>query len=224
MEEISLRDIYYIIRKRLWLIAALLIVAVLISAGVSFFVLDKEYQANTTLMIGRPADYITDRELSISDLNLNQKLVSTYGELIKTRTVAMKVIDNLDLPYSYNTLRGKLNVKLVQNTEIISITVNDENPELAAQIANETAIVFMETVKDIMKVENVQVIDVAEVPTGSVSPRPMLNIAIAAVLGVMLGVFITFLIEFLDNTIKTPEDVEKHLGLPVLGAIPMVED
>lgn len=224
MEEISLREIYFILKKWLWLIIGLLVISMLISAVISFFVLDKEYQAHTTLMVGRPADYISDRELSLSDLNLNQRLVSTYGELIKTRTVADKVIDNLNLPYTYGSLRGKLNVKLVQNTEIISITVNDNNPVMAAEIANETAQVFMDTVKDIMKVENVQVIDVAEPPVNSISPRPMLNIAIAAVLGVMLGVFITFLIEFLDNTIKTPEDVEKHLGLPVLGAIPMVED
>lgn len=224
MEEISLRDIYFILRRWLWLIVALVVVAVLISGVVSFFVLDKEYQASTTLMVGRPADYVTDRELSLSDLNLNQKLVATYGELIKTRTVAEKVIDNLDLPYSYNSLRGKLSVRLVQNTEIISISVNDNDPVMASEIANETATVFMETIKEIMRVENVRVIDVAQPPTSSVSPRPMLNIAIAAILGVMLGIFIAFLVEFLDNTIKTPEDVEKHLGLPVLGAIPMVED
>jgi len=224
LEEISLRDIYFILRRWLWLIVALVVVAVLISGVVSFFVLDKEYQASTTLMVGRPADYVTDRELSLSDLNLNQKLVATYGELIKTRTVAEKVIDNLDLPYSYNSLRGKLSVRLVQNTEIISISVNDNDPVMASEIANETATVFMETIKEIMRVENVRVIDVAQPPTSSVSPRPMLNIAIAAILGVMLGIFIAFLVEFLDNTIKTPEDVEKHLGLPVLGAIPMVED
>jgi capsular polysaccharide biosynthesis protein len=82
----------------------------------------------------------------------------------------------------------------------------------------------METVQEIMKVENIQVIDTAQTPVSPVQPRPMMNIAIAGVLAVMLGVFIAFLIEFLDTTIKTPEDVEKHLGLPVIGSIPMVED
>jgi capsular polysaccharide biosynthesis protein len=82
----------------------------------------------------------------------------------------------------------------------------------------------METVQEIMKVENIQVIDTAQVPTSPVQPRPMMNIAIAGVLAIMLGVFIAFLIEFLDTTIKTPEDVEKNLGLPVIGSIPMVED
>ncbi len=224
MEEISLKEIYYILKKRAGMIVLLLILSMGISAAVSFYVLDKEYQAVTTLMVGRPRDYVTENKLEYNELLLNQRLVSTYGELIKTRTVADKVIENLELNHTYGRLREKLNVSLVKDTEIISISVLDTDPQMAAMIANETAEVFMETVQDIMKVENVQIIDEAQVPSSPVSPRPMLNIAIAGVLGLMLGVFIAFLLEFLDTTIKTPEDVEKHLGLPVIGSIPMVED
>lgn len=224
MEEISLREIYYILKKRMGMIIILLILALSISAVVSFYVLDKEYQAVTTMMVGRPKDYVTENKLEYNELLLNQRLVSTYGELIKTRTVADRVIENMGLSLTYGQLRDKLNVSLVKDTEIISLSVMDTNPALAAQIANETAQVFMETVQEIMRVENVQVIDAAQVPTTPVQPRPMMNIAIAGVLALMLGVFIAFLIEFLDTTIKTPEDVEKHLGLPVIGSIPMVED
>jgi capsular polysaccharide biosynthesis protein len=224
MEEISLREIYYILKKRMGMIIILLILSLAVSAVVSFYVLDKQYQASTTLMVGRPKDYVTENKLEYNDLLLNQRLVSTYGELIKTRTVADRVIENMGLSLTYNQLREKLNVSLVKDTEIISISVMDTDPALAAEIANETAAVFMETVQEIMKVENIQVIDTAQTPVSPVQPRPMMNIAIAGVLAVMLGVFIAFLIEFLDTTIKTPEDVEKHLGLPVIGSIPMVED
>ena len=224
MEEISLKELYFILRKWIWLITALLIVSMLISGLVSFFVLDKEYEAFTTLMVGKPKDYLAENKIEYNDLMLNQKLVSTYGELIKTRVVADKVIGNMNLPITYDQFRSKVNVSLVKDTEIIKIQVNDNNPTLATEIANETAAVFMATVQEIMKVENVQVIDKAQVPTNQVSPRPMLNIAIAGVLGLMLGIFIAFLIEFLDNSIKTPEDVEKYLGVPVLGTIPKVED
>lgn len=224
MEEISLREIYYILKKRTGMIVILLILALLVSAVVSFYVLDKEYQANTTLMVGRPKDYVTENKLEYNDLLLNQRLVSTYGELIKTRTVADRVIENLELSLTHNQLRDKLNVSLVKDTEIIRISVMDTDPVLATEIANETAEVFMETVQEIMMVENIQVIDAAQVPINPIQPRPMMNIAIAGVLALMLGVFIAFLIEFLDTTIKTPEDVEKHLGLPVIGSIPMVED
>ncbi|NLY78042.1 MAG: hypothetical protein GX080_08190 [Tissierellia bacterium] len=162
--------------------------------------------------------------MDYNDILLNQKLVSTYGQLVKTRAVADEVIRNLNLDISYEAFREKVNVNLVQDTEIIRLEVVDTNPALAAEIANETAQVFMESVKDIMKVENIQVIDEARVPDKPIKPRPMLNMAIAGVLGLMIGVFITFLLEFLDNTIKTPDDVERHLELPVIGTIPMVEE
>ena len=224
MEEISLREIFFILRKHIKLIVLLLVLAVAISSVVTFFILDKEYSAFTTLMVGKPRDYINENKIEYNELLLNQKLVSTYGELIKTRVVSEKVISNLGLSLSYNTFRSKVNVSLVKDTEIIGITVTDTDPLLAAEIANETAAVFMDTVQEIMKVENVQVIDKAEPSYAPVSPRPMLNIAIAAILGLMLGIFLAFLLEMLDNTIKTPEDVEKYLGLTVIGSIPNVED
>ncbi len=224
MEEISIKELFFILKKWIWLIILLLVVSMVISGLISFYVLDKEYQAFTTLMVGKPQDYKSENTLEYNDLILNQKLVSTYGELIKTRSVSDKVIVNLNLPISYTTFASKVNVSLVKDTEIIKIQVTDGNPALAADIANETADVFMEVVKEIMRVENVQVIDPAQVPTSPVSPRPLMNISIAGVLGIMLGVFIAFLKEFLDNSIKTPEDVEKYLGVPVLGTIPLVED
>ena len=224
MEEISIKELFFILKKWIWLIILLLVVSMVISGLISFYVLDKEYQAFTTLMVGKPQDYKSENTLEYNDLILNQKLVSTYGELIKTRAVSDKVIANLNLPISYTTFASKVNVSLVKDTEIIKIQVTDGNPALAADIANETSDVFMEVVKEIMRVENVQVIDPAQVPTSPVSPRPLMNIAIAGVLGIMLGVFIAFLKEFLDNSLKTPEDVEKYLGVPVLGTIPLVED
>ncbi len=224
MEEISIKELFFILRKWIWLIVGLLVVSMVISGLVSFYVLDKEYQAFTTLMVGKPQDYKSENTLEYNDLILNQKLVSTYGELIKTRAVSDKVIANLKLPISYSQFGSKVNVSLAKDTEIIKIQVTDGDPALAADIANETAEVFMETVKEIMKVENVQVIDPAQMPTVPISPRPLMNIGIAGVLGVMLGIFIAFLKEFLDNSIKTPEYVEKYLGVPVLGTIPLVED
>lgn len=224
MEEISLREIFFILRKHLKLIVLMLTFSVAVSSGVTFLILDKEYSAFTTLMVGKPKDYINENKIEYNELLLNQKLVSTYGELIKTRVVSEKVISNLGLSMGYNTFRNKVNVSLVKDTEIIGITVTDNDPVLAAEIANETASVFMDVVQEIMKVENVQVIDKAQPSDTPISPRPLLNITISAILGLMLGVFLSFLIEMLDNTIKTPEDVEKYLGLTVIGSIPNVED
>lgn len=97
MEEISLREIFFILRKHLRLIVLLLTLSIALSATVTFFILDKEYSAFTTLMVGKPRDYINENKIEYNELLLNQKLVSTYGELIKTRVVSEKVISNLDL-------------------------------------------------------------------------------------------------------------------------------
>lgn len=200
-----------------------MILSVLVSGIVSYYVLVPEYETFITLMVGKPKDYqSSDNQLEYNDLLLNQRLVSTYGEIVKSRVVTDKVIENLGLDMSFSDFGKKVSVSLVKDTEIIKLIVTDEDPILAATIANETAEVFMESVKDIMMVENIQIIDEAQVPKKPISPRPKLNMAIAGILGLMVGVFLSFLLEYLDNTIKTPDDVEKYLGLSVIGTIPMV--
>lgn len=224
MEEISLREYFFILRKRLWLVILLTTVSVVVSGIVSYYVLEPEYQTFTTLIVGKPKDYQNvDNKLEYNELLLNQKLVSTYGEIVKTRAVTDEVIEKLNLDMGYKEFKEKVNVNLVKDTEIIKLEVTDRNPELAAKIANETALVFMKNIKEIMMVENVQVIDEAQIPESPIKPRPKLNMAIAGVLGFMIGIFLIFLLEYLDNTIKTPEDVERYLDLPIIGTIPMVE-
>lgn len=225
LEEISLKELFFIIRRRMWLIILLTILSVVTSGVVSYYVLEPEYQTFTTLMVGKPKDYKNfDSKLEYNDLLLNQRLVSTYGQIVQMRVVIDEVIENLNLDISYNEFKNKVSVNLVKDTEIIKIEAKDRDPALAAKIANETAQVFMSSVKNIMMVENVQVIDEAQVPESPISPRPKLNMAIAAILGLMIGLFLVFLLEYLDNTIKTPEDVERHLGLTVIGTVPMVND
>lgn len=223
VEEISIQELFFILRKRVVLILVMLMISITIAGVLSYYVIKPEYQTFTTLMIGKPKDYQGDRGIEYNDLILNQRLVSTYGQIVKMRVVADKVINNLGLGISYGEFGNKVSVNLVKDTEIIKLQVTDYNPTLATNIANETAKVFMESVKDIMLVENVQVIDEAQIPKSPIKPKPMLNIAIAGVLGIMGGVFLAFLLEFLDNTIKTSEDIEKHLGLSVLGTIPIFE-
>lgn len=219
MEEIELREYFFVIWKRLWVIGLITLLSVTTSGIISFFVLEPEYETSTTLMVGRPKDYISDK-LDANDIRLNQMLVTTYGELAKSRKISDEVIKNLGLDITPGALSEKTNVSLVRNTEIIKVSVTDHSPQMAANIANETAVVFKKHVTNIMNIENIQVIDEARVPTSPIKPRPMLNIAIAGVLGIMISMFIIFLLEYMDNTIKTPSDVERHLGLPVIGMIP----
>lgn len=222
MEEdvIDLREIFFIIRKRIWLIILITLIAVVTSWAISSFVLEKQYETYTLLIVNKPAEQ--DQPLTYSDIDLNRKLVNTYSIIAKNNTVLEQVIDQLKLGMSPIELNEKITISGEKDTEIIRISVKDSDPARAAIIANKAGEVFMAEVVKKMKIDNVQVIDPARIPEGPVQPNVRLNIAIAAVLGVMVGLVLVFLLEYLDNTIKTPDDVQKYLELPVLGSVPTI--
>jgi len=221
MDVIDLREYFDVIRKRIWIILLIAVVATITAGIISFFILEPIYETSTTMMVGNTKSQ--EQMIEYTDVLLSQKLVKTYGEIAKSRTVSKEVISNLKLDMSPEQLKGKVNVNLVGDTEIIMIKVQDTDPELAAKIANDLAGVFMKHVIQIMRVDNVQVIDKAEIPRRPIKPRPSLNMVIAGFVGLMTGLGIVFLLEYLDNTIKTPSDVEKYLELPIIGAIPEMD-
>ena len=220
--ELDLKEIMHIIRKRLWFIVLVTILAVGAGGVISLFVLEPVYRASATIIVGKPSNYLDGNRLQIEDLNLNQRLAKAYGEIIKSRGVLEDVISQLKLNLTTQQLKEKTLVKLVEGTEFITISVTDTNPKRAADIANKIAEVFRFKVVNIMKVDYVQILDDAIVPRLPIKPRLELNMAIAGVLGIMTSIFVVFLLEYLDNTIKTPEDAEKYLGLNIVGIIPIM--
>lgn len=223
--ELDLKELVYIIRSRLWFIILITVLAVSASGIISFFVLEPVYKASTTIMVGKPPEYIMEgSQIQIQDLNLNQRLAMTYREIVKSRRVLEDAISQLKLKLTVEQLRKKTSADLVKDTEFITISATDADPEQAAIIANKVAEVFQIRVIEMMKVDNVQVLDAAMAPRSPIKPKPKLNIAIGGVLGVMVSVFVVFLLEYLDNTIKTPEDIEKYLELSVIGIIPIMQD
>jgi capsular polysaccharide biosynthesis protein len=220
-QEIEIREIMAIIAKRWWLLLLLLVLAVTTSGVISFVVLDPVYEASTTLLVGKPTE---GAQIIYQDIQLNRQLVKTYGEIAKSSKVANDIISQLNLRLTTAQLKEKIDVRQVGDTEIIAISVRDESPEHAAFLANGVARVFMGHVVQIMKTDNVSIIDPAGVPTSPVSPRKLLNMAVAAVLSLMVGFFLVFFLEYLDNSIKSPLDVERYLEMPLLGAIPVYED
>ena len=218
-ETIDLREYFGIIKKRFWIIALITIVAMVVSGVISFFVLSPVYESKSTLIVNTEKNEETQM-ITGDQFSVTQKLAVTYGEIIKSRAVLESVISNLKLDSEYEDLVEQITVSPVKDTQIISISVQDTNPKKARDIANEIPKVFEKEVKRITKANDIQVIDKAILPENPIKPNKMMNVAIAAVLGMMIGLFVVFLLEYLDNKIKTPQDVEKHLDLPILGVIP----
>lgn len=218
-ETIDLREYFAIIKKRSWIIALITTIAVIVSAVISFFILKPVYQANATLIVNTEKNEETQM-ITGDQFNVTQKLAVTYGEIITSRSVINPVIKNLGLEETCDELVKKITVSPVKDTQIINISVQDINPKKARDIANEIPEVFTKEAKRITKANSVEVIDKAITPIEPVKPNKKMNVAIAAVLGIMIGLFVVFLIEYLDNKIRTPQDIEKQLGLPLLGVIP----
>lgn len=214
--ELDLRDIFRALRRRLWLLIILPFVAALAAGILSYAVLDPVYSASTTLWVIKDGE-----QINYNDLLMNRNLTKTYAEVGRSRAVLVAVIEKLGLQdVTVKDLQEKLTVTAVRDTEILSFTMTDEDPVMAATLADAVAEAFQGQIRSFMKVENVSVVDPAMVPTEPVSPRKLLNIAIALVLGAMVAVGLVLLLEYLDTTIKSADDVARHLGLPVLGTIP----
>ncbi|MFZ7131653.1 MAG: YveK family protein [Eubacteriales bacterium] len=222
VEEIDLKESWFIFRRNLKFIALIVLISVVLTGVVTLFILDKQYESYSTLMLGKPKDYGQDSnsEITYNDMLLNQKLVSTYSEIIKSKAVTTKVINELNLNMSTEALGNIVAVTTLNDTEIIKITVKHTDAREASRIANAMANTFMDYVSDLMKIDNVNVIDVAVVNNDPVSPRLKMNLAIALVLGLMLGIFIVFLREFMDTKIKDPKEIESLSKHPVLAVIP----
>ena len=219
----ELKEYLIIIQKRLWIIVTITLVFSIISGLISFYVLDEVYQSDTSIFVGKSNNMQND-QMVYNDILIGNQLVKDYRELVKSRLITNIVIKRLNLPLNAKQLSRKLNVSLKNDTRFIEITAQDTDPVMAQKIANEIASVFKEKAVELIDVENVQIIDVAKIPGGPVEPRPFFNMAIAGILGIMLGIGLVFLVEYLDNTIKTPDDIERYIGLPVLGIIPMHEE
>lgn len=218
-ETIDLKEYFLIIKKKAWIIALITSMAMLASGIISFFVLSPVYQTKTTLIVNSDkapgTDVITGDQISVS-----QKLAVTYGEIIKSKTVLDEVANQLKIKDGYEEIEKKLTVSPVADTQIVEVSVEDTNPKRAADIANAIPKVFTKEVKRITKANNVEVIDKAIIPKDPIKPNKVMNIMISAVLGFMVSLFVIFLLEYMDNKIKSPQDIEKYLGLPLLGVIP----
>ncbi|RKQ34291.1 YveK family protein [Oceanobacillus halophilus] len=225
-ETISLKEIFEVLKKRMILIISLTLGAAILAAVVSYFLLTPTYESSSQFIVNQKEQDPAAAQVTSNDIQTNIRLINTYNVIIKSPAILDEVIETLNLPYTTGALSEKINVASAQDSQVVTVTVTDENPATAVEIANTTVETFQNNIPEIMSVDNVSILTRAELSENPspVAPNPILNIAIAIVLGVMVGVGIAFLLEYLDNTVTTEDDVEKKLGLPVIGVISQVSD
>jgi succinoglycan biosynthesis transport protein ExoP len=216
----DLTALFGVLRRRGWVVLVVTMIAALTAGILSFYVLTPIYASSATVLVIKKDTPITD----YSTLLLNRNLTRTYGEIAKSRSVAERVIKELNLGISTANLLSRTTVSPVRDTEILQIKVEDSSPLMARLIASRMAEAFIAQVESIMKVENVRIIDPPVEPTRPDAPRPLLNVVVAGFLGLMIGAALMFVLEYLDSSLKSSEDVERHLAVPALGMIPEVRD
>lgn len=214
-DVIDLRELLQVLKNHIkWLIAVPIIFAI-VSAVVSIYFISPVYQATTTIIVRQ--NNKSDDELSISDVNLGRGLLYTYAEMAKSVTV----IDNTKKVLELESLDNKsITVSPVKDTQILKVTVQNTDKQLAMNIADTLVEEFTKEVIRITKTDNVAVVDYAKLPVNPIKPNKVMNILIAGILGEMIVVFVVFLKEYMDKTIKSEKDIEKYIGIPVIGIVP----
>lgn len=223
-ETISLKELLGTLKKRLLLIVSITVIAGLVSGIVSFYFLTPIYQASTQILVNQ-----TKNEQSLyssTEVQTNLQLINTYNVIITSPAILDIVSDELDLNMTASQLKGKITVGSESQSQVVNLSVQDADPKAAVKIANKTAEVFKSEIPKIMKVDNVSILAKADVTENlsPIKPRPLLNVAIAIVVGLIAGAGLAFLLEYFNNTIKNEQDIEKILELPILGVIATIDD
>ncbi|WP_349408723.1 YveK family protein [Pseudalkalibacillus sp. SCS-8] len=217
-ETISLKEIFETLKKRLAMILLITLVATAASGLISYMFLTPIYQSSTQILVNQSNE---NQQVDFNQVRTNVEMINTYRVIIKSDNILEKVQNKLDSNESVSQLDSMIQVNSEQNSQVFTVSVQHSDPEMAATIANTVASTFESEIKEIMKlnVSNVTILSKADTPMSPIKPNPMLNMAIAFVVGLMAGVGLAFLLEYLDNTVKTEQDIEKQLELPVLGVI-----
>lgn len=224
MEEINLKELfeYFVSKLPIIVIAALLTTLVGIAYGLWFQ--KPMYNSYTTIVLTRTDNGSTTTDgtgITQSDILLNQNLVSTYREIIKSKRILNQVINNLDLNISTDELEKNISVTSEKDTEVIKISVNSSNPTDAKDIANEIERVFSNEIISIYNIKNITIIDYAEEDTTPYNINVPKQIILAFLIGFILACAVIFVTFYFDTTIKSSEEIENKLGLPVLGVVPL---
>lgn len=224
-DEFNIRDIFNIIYNNLIKIIVISLLFGVSSYFITKYYIPEVYEANAKMIVNRDsAQEKTDTPFSYSDALLTAKLVETYSIILTSDTLLEKVIAELEMQdMTPGILRGKISATGIKDTDVLSISVRDHDRNLAANIANKILDLAPDEITRTVEAGSVKTIDSAKVPQSPVQPNVMINTAIAALLGGVIVIAFGFLKEYLDDTVKSDEQIRMKFNIPVLGMLPEVQ-
>ncbi len=217
MEEINLNELFKYFKKFILFVIVVTFVAFI--GGMIYAARFKVpmYKSSSTLIV---ATAESDSGTTTTDITLNQKLVETYKEIIKSRSILEDTIELLKLDLSYEQLASNLTVSSITNTDVLKISVSNVSP-IDAQNITETIIeIFTKEVKELYKIENIKILDQANLAISPYNINLLQDSIMFAMIGFALSAFIIFVRFYFDKSLKNIEEIEHLSGYPILGAIP----
>lgn len=215
-EEIDLVWLFYALFKKLWLIIAVAVVCACGMAGYTHLRIEPTYTSTSTMLVLTKETTLT----SLADLQLGSQLTKDYTVLITSRPVLDEVIENLDLKMNYKQLKGKVSIDNPEDTRILSISVTTNDAKQAKAIVDELASVSSTFIGDMMEVTPPKIIEDGEFIGTKTGPSLTKNTVIGFAVGALLVCAVIVVLELLNDTIQTEEDIERYLGVPTLAVVP----
>ncbi len=215
--EIDLKELFSVLWKKAWLI---LLVGIALAAGAGYYTknyITPQYQSSSMIyVLGNSSSLV-----SLSDLQLGSQLTSDYIVLIESRPVVEEVISNLEMNISYEEMLAKISITNQTDTRIITITATDSDPAQAKVIVDEFANVARKRMAEIMGTDEPTIVEEGHINENPVSPSTIKNCILAGMIGIFLVCAVLIVLHLMNDTIKTPDDIQKYLAIPTLGIIPI---
>lgn len=221
-DVIKLGEILKSLKKRWKLIFICTMIITILVTAVTLLFIKPKYETSTKLFVGKEQG--SKEAYNNSDVQMYQQFLKTYAQVIKTRDIAKAAVEKGNLEVEVKDIIENLSVVTLADTQILQIKYESKNPEEALLVINLIKEEFMETSVELVPNGNIQVLEEAQFPEEPISPNKGMNIILGLIIGLMIGVGAALLLEFMDNTFKSKDQLEKALDIPVLGAIPTIKE
>lgn len=216
--DLDLRQFLKVLKKWKLIIIGLTLLAVVGTGVYNYYILPQVYQARTLLMITMASEKL---QAPSTNQNVPVLTMTTYLEQLKSETVMNRVLVSIDLPgENIGSLAKMVSADIIPDSNLIDVRVANSDPVVACSIANALSDQYIQLTRE-YKLSSVVVISPASIPTSPIKPNKEMNTAFGFMGGLIAAILLAFLLEYMDNTVKTSEDVARVMNLPVLGLIPV---